>query len=331
MSGAHPLTPHNQVIFCTDTVAAAHAHTFSALLGEVEILQLVEGEEISDDDRDRITIAFFSGDAYPERTPQYLRIALKAPNLRWLHTFSAGVDSPIFQSLMAQGVTVTNSSGASATPIAHTVMMYLLALSRDLSGWFRAQSAHRWDQRRIADLEGMRLGIVGMGPIGCEVARLALAFKMHPIGLRRTVTGDEPCTTWTLARLKELASQVDALVLAIPLSDNTRHLIDADILAALPAGALLINVARGGVVDEEALIEALRHGHLGAAALDVFATEPLPAESPLWDMDNVIITPHSSGSTPSADARAVEVFIENLGHMAAGRPLINQASLTVAP
>jgi D-2-hydroxyacid dehydrogenase (NADP+) len=331
MSGANPLSSHNQVIYCTDTVAAAHAHTFVELLGEVEILQLVEGEEISDADRDRITIAFFSGDAYPERTPHYLRTALKAPNLRWLHTFSAGVDSPIFQSLMARGVTVTNSSGASATPIAHTVMMYLLALSRDLPSWFRAQSAHRWEQRRIADLEGMRLGIIGMGPIGCEVARLALAFKMRPIGLRRSVSGDEPCETWTIDRLAELARQVDALVLAVPLSDDTRHLIDADVLAALPAGALLVNVARGGVVDEEALIEALRTGHLGAAALDVFATEPLPADSPLWDMHNVIITPHSSGSTPSADERAVEVFIENLGHLAAGRPLSNQASLTISP
>jgi D-2-hydroxyacid dehydrogenase (NADP+) len=330
MSGAYPFPSHHQVIFCTDTVAAAYAHTFTEILGEVEILQLVDGEEISDADRDRITIAFFSGDAYPERTPQYLRVALKAPNLCWLHTFSAGVDSPIFQSLMAQGVIVTNSSGASSTPIAHTVMMYLLAISRDLPGWFRAQSAHRWDQRRIADLEGMRLGIIGMGPIGCEVARLALAFKMQPIGMRRTVTGDEPCETWTLMRLKELASQVDALVLAIPLNDNTHHLIDADVLAALPAGALLINVARGGVVDEDALIHALQTGHLGAAALDVFATEPLPAESPLWEMDNVIITPHSSGSTPSADARAVEVFIENLEHLVAGRPLSNQATPTSA-
>jgi D-2-hydroxyacid dehydrogenase (NADP+) len=326
MSGALPLSPQSQVIFCTDTVARAHATSISDLLPGVEILQLVEGEEISDADRDRITIAFFSGDAYPERSPHYLRVALKAPNLRWLHTFSAGVDSPIFQSLMARGITVTNSSGASAVPIAHTVMMYLLALSRDLPGWFRAQQEHRWEQRRITDLEGMRLGIIGMGPIGAEVARLALEFGMKPIGMRRTVNGTEPCETWTLDRLMELAGCVDALVLAIPLTDSTRHLIDAKVLSALPHGALLINVARGGVVDEEALIDALRNGSLAAAALDVFATEPLPVDSPLWDMPNVIITPHSSGSTPSADERAIEVFITNLGHLGAGRNLINQAT-----
>jgi D-2-hydroxyacid dehydrogenase (NADP+) len=322
-----PLSAQGQVIFCTDTVAAVHAQTFTELLPDVEIIQLIEGVEISDADRDRITIAFFSGDAYPERSPQYLRVALKAPNLRWLHTFSAGVDSPIFQSLMAQGITVTNSSGASAAPIAQTVMMYLLALSRDLPAWFRAQQHSRWDQRRIADLEGMRLGIIGMGPIGCEVARLALAFGMRPIGMRRSVTGSEPCETWTLNRLMELVAQVDALVLAVPLSDSTRHLIDASVLNAMPKGSMLINVARGGVVDEEALITALRDGPLGSAALDVFATEPLPSESPLWAMENVIITPHSSGSTPSADERAVDVFITNLGRLAAGEALVNQAQL----
>lgn len=327
---AKMLSAHDQVIFCTDTVAATHAATFAALLPNVEILQLVDGEEISDADRDRITIAFFSGDAYPERSPQYLRVALKAPNLRWLHTFSAGVDSPIFQSLMAQGITVTNSSGASARPIAQTVMMYLLALSRDLPAWFRAQQQSRWDQRRIADLEMMRLGIIGMGPIGSEVARLALAFGMRPIGMRRSITGTEPCETWTLDRLMELVAQVDALVLAIPLSDSTRHLVDANVLAAMPQGSMLINVARGGVVDEQALINALRSGPLGSAALDVFATEPLPSDSALWAMDNVIITPHSSGSTPSADHRAVEVFIANLGHLAAGEAQINQATVTIS-
>ncbi len=323
-----PLSAQGQVIFCTDTVAAVHAQTFIELLPDVEILQLVDGKEISDADRDRITIAFFSGDAYPERSPQYLRVALKAANLRWLHTFSAGVDSPIFQSLMAQGITVTNSSGASATPIAHTVMMYLLALSRDLPAWFRAQQHSRWDQRRIADLEGMRLGIIGMGPIGCEVARLALAFGMRPIGMRRSVTGTEPCETWTLDRLMELVAQVDALVLAVPLSDSTRHLIDDTVLRAMPQGSMLINVARGGVVDEDALIHALRHGPLGSAALDVFATEPLPSDSALWEMDNVIITPHSSGSTPNADERAVDVFVTNLKRLAAGNSLMNRAEFT---
>lgn len=325
MSGLGPVSIDHPVLFCTDTVARAHAAQFRQLLPGVEILELVEGVEIADEDRDRITIAFFSGDAYPERTPAYLRTALKAPDLQWLHTFSAGVDSPVFQSLMTRGVTVTNSSGASATPIAQTVMMYLLALSRNLPGWFRAQSDHRWDQRRIRDLEGMKLGIVGMGPIGCEVARLAQAFGMEPIGLRRTVTGTEPCPTWTLDRLTELAASVEALVLAIPLSDSTRGLIDAQVLGAMQSGSLFINVARGEVVDEPALIEALRHGPLAAAALDVFATEPLPADSPLWDMDNVIITPHSSGATASSDARAVEVFLANLAHLAAGEPLINVA------
>jgi phosphoglycerate dehydrogenase-like enzyme len=172
----------------------------------------------------------------------------------------------------------------------------------------------------------MTIGIVGMGPIGVEVARLAGALGIRPIGLRRSVRGDEPCETWTLDRLPELAGLVDALVLAVPLADETRGLVDRTILRALRPGALLVNVARGEVVDEGALVDALADGHLGGAALDVFAVEPLPEDSPLWDLPNVIVTPHASGSTASSGDRAADIFVENLARYAAGEALRNEVA-----
>ena len=164
-----------------------------------------------------------------------------------------------------------------------------------------------------------------MGPIGQEIARLGQAFGMHAIGMRRTVTGDEPCETWTFDRLHELAGAVDVLALAVPLTDDTRGLVDASVFAAMRPGSLFVNIARGEVVDEPALIEALRAGYLAGAGLDVFTNEPLEAESPLWDMPNVIVTPHSSGTTQRSNERATDIFVDNLARRAAGQPLRNTA------
>jgi D-2-hydroxyacid dehydrogenase (NADP+) len=313
------------VLLCTDTIAHIHGEALLAACPDLELVTLVGEEVVNPEDLGRVTFAFLSGDAYPERSTQFMVSCLKSTNLSWLHTFSAGVDHPIFRSFIDRGVIVTNSSGASATPIAQTVMMYLLALSRDLPGWLRAQAEHRWAPRRLADLDGSTIGVVGMGPIGLEVIRLATAFGMRPTGMRRSLRGDEPCETWTLDRLHELAAAVDVLVLALPLTDDTRGMIDASVLDSMAPGARFVNIARGEVVDEDALIDRLRSGHLGGAALDVFATEPLPADSPLWDLPNVILTPHSSGSSSSADDRAVEVFIDNLERLTTGQPLRNQA------
>ncbi len=276
-------------------------------------------------DHDAVEIAYFSFDLFPERAREAAIAALKSPNLRWLHSFSAGVDDPFFQTLRDRGVSLTTSSGAQAVPIAHTVMTYLLALSRDLRGWLDDQAARRWAPRPIDDLQGRTLGVVGLGPIGLEVARLGAAFGMEVVGLRRRPRGDEPCETWPIERLADLLPRADALVLALPLTDDTRGLIEADALARMKPGALLVNVARGSIVDEGALVEALRSGHLGGAGLDVFEQEPLPEDSPLWGMSNVIVTPHSSGTSPGHHERATEIFLGNLGRYVAGAPLRNEA------
>lgn len=315
----------SEVLFCTDTIRDGHGDEIRRRRPGIEIVALEGTERIAEADLARITAAFFSGDAWPDRSANFMQVCLQSPGLQWLHTFSAGVDHPVFRGFVDRGVLVTTSSGSSASPIAQTVMMYLLALTRDLPGWLRAQSERRWEQRAITELEGLTIGIVGMGPIGCEVARLARAFGMRPIGLRRTLRGDEPCETWTFDRLGELATVVDALVVAVPLTEETRGLIDAQVLAALRPGALLVNVARGEVIDEVALVDALRSGHLGGAGLDVFAVEPLPPESPLWSLPNVIVTPHSSGTTTRSHERAVEIFLDNLSRREAGSEMRNVA------
>lgn len=293
-------------------------------------LAVLRGDEV-DGDPGEVEVAFFSGDLFPDGSRALARALHRAPGLRWLHTFAAGVDHPFFQRLLARGVRVSTSSGAAAVPIAHTVALYLLALSRDLPGWARDQAARRWSPRDVEDLAGRRLVVLGLGPIGLEVARLARALRMEVTGVRRTPRGDEPCETWPLARLDELLPAAEWLVLALPLADETRHLLCARRLALLPRGARVINVGRGALVDEAALAAALESGHVAGAGLDVFEVEPLPPGSPLWSHPRVIVTPHSSGATPGNDVRAAQAFVENLGRFARGEPLRNEAPAPRAP
>lgn len=293
-------------------------------------LAVLRGEGL-DGDAAAVEVAFFSGDLFPGGAPSLARALHQAPGLRWLHVFAAGVDHPFFQRLLARGVRVTTSSGAAAVPIAHTVMLYLLALSRDLPGWGRDQAARRWNPRDVEDLQGRRLAVLGLGPIGLEVVRLAQAFRMDVVGVRRTPHGDEPCETWPLARLDALLPGVEWLVLALPLAAETRHLLDARRLALLRRGARVVNVGRGALVDEAALAAALESGHVAGAGLDVFEVEPLPEGSPLWAHPRVIVTPHASGTNPGNYVRAAEAFLANLARFARGEPLANEALSSGAP
>jgi phosphoglycerate dehydrogenase-like enzyme len=277
-----------------------------------------------DADVDQVEVAYFSGDLYPLRARQFWRPLLRAPRLRWLHTYSAGVDDPVFQRLLARDVRLTTSSGAAAVHIAHTVMLYLLALSRDLPGWLDAQRRHEWAPRPIGDLQNEHLAVIGLGPIGLAVARLGIAFGMRVTGLRRTPRGDEPCETWPIARLRELLALADHVVVALPLTPDTRHIIDTTALAQMKPSATFINVGRGELVDETALIAALAGHHIAGAALDVFETEPLPRTSPLWDCSNVIVTPHNAALNPANDERATAIFIDNLRRYVAGDTLLNE-------
>jgi phosphoglycerate dehydrogenase-like enzyme len=311
------------VLFCTDTFWDHGGDRVVAADPTVEVVRLVGDERVMQSDLDRITAAFFSPDVYPDRMRPFFGVCTHAPRLGWLHWSFAGTDHPVFDALLARGITITNGVGVSAPSIAGTVMLYLLALSRDLPRWTRDQDARRWEARRFDDLAGMRLGVVGMGAIGSEVARLAAAFEMEVIGLRRRPRGDEPCTTWTADRLPELLPWADAVAVTTPLNGDTRGMFDAAAFAAMRPGAWFVNVGRGEVVDERALVDALARGHIGGAGLDVFAAEPLPNDSPLWSMPNVIVTPHSSGTTDRSHRRSIELFLDNFGRRARGEPLRN--------
>ena len=309
------------VLFCTDTFWDDRGDELVGIEPTVEVVRLVGDEHVTPSDLARITIAFFSADAWPERAPNFMGTCVRAVHLDWLHTMSAGTDHPIFTAMRERGVTVTNSAGAAAPSIAQTVMTYLLALSRDLPKTLRDQATRTWDPQPSVDLDGQRLGIVGLGAIGSETARLAQAFGMDTIGLRRSPTGDEPCETWTNDRFEELLGWADAIAVTAPLTDETRGLFDATAFAAMRPGAWFVNVGRGEIVDEAALVESLLDEHLGGAGLDVFATEPLPADSPLWRFPNVIITPHSSGDTSRSHRRADDLFVENFRRYTSGEPL----------
>jgi D-2-hydroxyacid dehydrogenase (NADP+) len=316
----------SDVLFCTDTFANEYGERLRSIAPDFDLVTLSGDEPVSDEDLARITISFFSHDAWPERAANFFGVALRAENLRWLHTMSAGVDSPIFSTFLARGARLTTSSGSSATPIARTAMMYLLALSRDLPGMIRSQDRGEWNWHRWVELEGRSVAVVGWGPIGQEVARLAEAFGMVPTIVRRAAKGDEPYPVRPLNELKSIAADHDAMVVALPLTDDTAGIVSVDVLDAIGPDGYFVNVGRGELVDQASLTSALVDGRLGGAGIDVTDPEPLPADDPLWTAPNIIITPHNSGSTDGTRRRADEAFLSNLEHWVAGTDLANEVT-----
>lgn len=317
-------TDSSHVLLISDNVWGRHQGRIRDIAPDMEVI-VYEGEEpIADDIIQRVTLAFFSQDVWPERSRGFVLSTMKATSLQWYHTFSAGVDSPFFIDLMDRGVQLTNSSGATASPIAQTAILYMLALSRNARAWFEHQDRHEWQRHDLVELDGANLAVIGMGPIGEEIARLGVALNMNVEGIRRTPTGKEPCATYSFDALHNVLAKADWVAVALPLADETRNLFNAELFGIMKPGAHFVNVGRGELVDEPALINALRSGHLAGAALDVFATEPLPEDSPLWDMKNVIITPHSSGASPKAGLRSEDLFVENLAKFLAHEPMRNE-------
>ncbi len=246
------------------------------------------------------------------------------PDLRWIHTISAGVDHLLSPTLRESDVVLTNASGVFDIPIAETVLAYMLAVVKRLPEFLDQQKDHRWKTLDLRELHGLTLGIVGLGSIGSQVARLCRPFGMRILGLRRNPR-PSPVADEVLphTRLHDLLGRSDFVLISIPLTDETRGLIGREELAAIKPDGWLINIARGQIVDQEALIEALREGSIGGACLDALAQEPLPEDSPLWDFPNVIITPHNSWSSPHIQEREIELFLENLRRYVAGEPLLN--------
>jgi phosphoglycerate dehydrogenase-like enzyme len=248
----------------------------------------------------------------------------KAP--RWVHAASAGVDSFLFPALVEDpGVVLTNARGVYDEPTAEYVLGLILALAKDFPGTWEHQRRREWRPRLSDGITGRTVLVWGTGPIGRAIARLLGAVGMRVCGAGRKARTDDPDfgTVHGSTTLTSALGEADYVVLAAPLTKGTRGMVDASVLAAMKPGARLINVGRGGLVDEEALIDHLAAGRLAGAALDVFGQEPLPARSPLWDMPGVMISPHTAGETTSEREALVEVFLDNLTRHIEGRPLRN--------
>ena len=261
----------------------------------------------------------------------FIQALLDEPGLRWLHVNSAGADRPQYKALMARGVQVTTSAGANALGVAQSAVGAVLALSRRFPELWAAQGRREWRSATMPfppDLQGQSALVVGLGPVGNEVGRLLGAVGLRVTGLSRSARAEAPAgfvATGVYGDLPALLPGTDWLVLCCPLSDITRGLLGAAALALLPHGAQLINVSRGGVVDEAAALAMLGSGHLRGAYMDVFEQEPLPVDSPWWDAPNTIVTPHTAGPAAGNMKRAADFFLRNLALFQSGQPMLNRA------
>ena len=268
----------------------------------------------------------------------------RAPKLKWVQMHAAGVDHLLDHPIMKSEILLTTASGIHATPIAEYVFASILAFNRRVTQMLYYQSRREWPQGRWdlfarPELRDRTLGIIGYGSIGRELGRIARCFGMRVVVTKRSVshmrdvgyalqgTGDREGALLDEAfppeRLSEMLSLCDYVVVAVPLTPETRRLIGEAELRAMKPSAYLVNISRGGTIDEGALLKALREGWIAGAGLDVFEEEPLPSDSPLYDVENVILSPHVSGFTLRYDERASDLFAENLRRYLTGEPLLN--------
>jgi phosphoglycerate dehydrogenase-like enzyme len=300
--------------------------------------RVAEGWGLSD------TSDFFEGDEeifYGFMPPRTLS---KVPHLKWVQLHSAGVNHLNDHPIMQSHVQITTSSGIHAVPIGEFAIMMMLALARRVPRMVRMQDQGEWPKERFvafagSELRGKTLGVVGYGSIGREAARIAkVGFGMRILALTRAgmrkdlgyvergigdPEGKIPDAWFSPQQLVELLSQSDYVLVTAPLTNETRNMIGEAGLRAMKPNAYIINVSRGGIIEENALVRALKEHWIAGAGLDVFATEPLPATSELWKLENALISPHVSGASPTYDDRAVDVFVENLKRYLNGDHLLN--------
>jgi len=300
----------------------------------VDFITLPEtrGARFSAAECDRIDCVFLDRDmrfdeqlyaAYEEALPRMNR-------LKWAHFTSSGIGQQFYvRELNARGAITTSSTGSNAEPVAQTGITGLLMLARGFGRHIHNQARHEWKPIRGAalpqDLRGQTLLLIGLGSIGKKVAAFAQAFGLHVIGVRRSAreADDTVNELHPPSKLPELYPRADWIMLCCPLTKETENLLNADAFKRMKKGACLINIARGEVVDQAAMITALQSGQLGGAALDAHVPEPLLPDSPLWDMPNVIISPHNASASQGNEPRCAEMFIANYGHWARGEPMFN--------
>lgn len=252
-----------------------------------------------------------------------------APKLRWYHSIGAGVEGLVGVSELRNGrVTLTNNSGSYDVQIAEHVIALVLAASKRLHLYRDQQSRQQWKEHRHDELRDATMVVYGVGSIGAEAARLAAGLGMKVIGVRRRA-GAVPGVSRIVPpeQLADAAAEADYVVIAAPLTPATNGAISREVIGRMKKTAWIVNIARGAIVDEDALVEALRAGRLGGAGLDAFTAEPLPKDHPLWSLDNVIVTPHSSNSSPRLRERTYALFAENLRRFKSGEDLLNVVDL----
>lgn len=257
---------------------------------------------------------------FPSRHPRTY-----APNLRWVQTTSAGVGQLVLRLGIAPGdLVITTASGVHARPLTEFVFMVLLMAVKDYRQISTSQQAHHWERFCADELSGKTIAIIGPGRIGQEIARIARCFDMRPVALARTAIPERAAALgvdriYARHELREMLGSADVVVLSAPHTPETENILDRTALDSLKPGVILVNIGRGQLVDEAALIEKLQDGTIRLAGLDVFATEPLPVDSPLWDLPNVIVNPHSASTSTHENGRIVEIFRHNLTCFLEGR------------
>ncbi|MDX2156448.1 MAG: D-2-hydroxyacid dehydrogenase [Hyphomicrobiaceae bacterium] len=256
------------------------------------------------------------------------RVLRKSPGLKWLQIHPAGAELPIYRELRDRGVKVTTASGATAVTVAHSALGALIAINRRFPLLADAQRRHAWEPRlgdhAPRDLKGQCAVVVGLGPIGRNLVPLLKMLGMRVVGVRRDAAPVPPCDrTISYADLAVVLPEADVLILCCPASPITRGLANAAALAAMPKGSLFVNVARGEVAVEADVIAALQSGHIAGAYLDVFEREPLDPASPLWDLANVIVTPHTASHSLGQNEAIFDIFLDNLARWREGRELRN--------
>jgi phosphoglycerate dehydrogenase-like enzyme len=253
----------------------------------------------------------------------------RAPKLRWLQQWGAGADWLLrYPEVARLDFVLTNASGVHAIPISEHILALLFAFARRIHKAVRAQEQRRWERSRdepIFELAGKTMVLIGVGAIGERTAKASAALGMRVLGVRYdpSLGAEGVEVMYGPDQLLEILPQADFVVLTVPLTEGTRGMIGESELRAMKPTAHIVSIGRGGTIDEEALIRALQEGWIAGAGLDVFAVEPLPASSPLWGIENVIVTAHYAGLTPHYEERAMAIFVDNLRRYVAGEPLLN--------
>ena len=264
---------------------------------------------------------FFSG-----QIARFFEIVEDAPDFRWLQSAAAGVDLEEYQRLMSRGARMCNAH-LTAIPIAEFVLRAVLDVFQEAERWREARAAGRWEHHNFREVWRSRWLIIGLGAIGSETARRARAFAAHVTGVRRHPTGNEPVDDMIApAEVPAALPEADVVVLAAPATPKTENLVDDGFLSAMKPGSVLVNIARGKLIDDEALLRALDGDRLAAVVLDVFNTEPLESDHPYWTHPKVVLTPHSSGGGIGRWERGAELFCDNLRRFLDGQPLVNEVT-----